>query len=177
MRAFHLVLLTALFTSAAFAQNLLEPVSDRAPQVGLSKTGFLSRLAGPYEVRDVTQVNFQNSSRIFDLMRAGQLYLSLEDAIALALEKLPSNAPREQFWTMITFPLTKPIAAARPDRVACLHRSRAVRPPPLAYLRQRTVPRVRRRSCPMRNPRLSDSAVRTLVRDLRLQCDSAKSAA
>ena len=31
-------------------------------------------------------MNFQNSERIFDLMRAGQLYLSLADAIALALE-------------------------------------------------------------------------------------------
>ena len=31
-------------------------------------------------------MNFQNSQRIFDLMRAGQLYLSLADAIALALE-------------------------------------------------------------------------------------------
>ncbi len=31
-------------------------------------------------------MNFQNSQRIFDLMRAGQLYLSLDDAIALALE-------------------------------------------------------------------------------------------
>jgi outer membrane protein TolC len=31
-------------------------------------------------------VNFQNSNRIFDLMRAGQMYLSLADAIALALE-------------------------------------------------------------------------------------------
>ena len=31
-------------------------------------------------------MNFQNSRRVFDLMRAGQLYLSLDDAIALALE-------------------------------------------------------------------------------------------
>jgi outer membrane protein len=40
----------------------------------------------PYEARPVPPVNFQNSERIFDLMRAGQLYLSLADAIALALE-------------------------------------------------------------------------------------------
>jgi hypothetical protein len=40
----------------------------------------------PYEAKPVPPVNFQNSERIFDLMRAGQLYLSLADAIALALE-------------------------------------------------------------------------------------------
>ena len=40
----------------------------------------------PYEVRPVPPVDFHNSDRIFDLMRAGQLYLSLADAIALALE-------------------------------------------------------------------------------------------
>ena len=31
-------------------------------------------------------VNLQNSSRIHDLMRAGNLYLSLQDALALAIE-------------------------------------------------------------------------------------------
>lgn len=40
----------------------------------------------PYEWRPVPPVNFRNSDRIFDLIRAGQLYLSLADAIALALE-------------------------------------------------------------------------------------------
>jgi outer membrane protein TolC len=32
------------------------------------------------------QVNFQNSQRVQDLMRAGNLYLSLQDALALAIE-------------------------------------------------------------------------------------------
>jgi outer membrane protein len=32
------------------------------------------------------QVSFQNSSRLHDLMRAGNLYLSLQDALALAIE-------------------------------------------------------------------------------------------
>lgn len=83
---FQFALLPTFLASAALAQNALEPVSDRAPQVESSKAGFLKQLAGPYEVRDVTRVNFQNSARIFDLLRAGQLYLSLEDAIVLALE-------------------------------------------------------------------------------------------
>jgi outer membrane protein len=40
----------------------------------------------PYEPKPVPPLNLQNSDRIFDLMRAGQIYLSLADAIALALE-------------------------------------------------------------------------------------------
>src|SRR6202035_1578768 len=47
---------------------------------------FFSRLGNAYRPREVSPVSFQNSQRIFDLMRAGQLYLSLDDAIALALE-------------------------------------------------------------------------------------------
>jgi len=46
-------------------------------------SGFAS---AQYRTREVSPVNLQNSQRIFDLMRAGQLYLSLDDAIALALE-------------------------------------------------------------------------------------------
>src|SRR5205807_1932645 len=41
---------------------------------------------GWYQSPTVPPVSFQNSSRIESLMRAGQLYLSLPDAIALTLE-------------------------------------------------------------------------------------------
>jgi outer membrane protein len=53
------------------------------PAVGEAQ---MSALLRPYEAKPVPYVNFQNSGRIFDLIRAGQLYLSLSDAIALALE-------------------------------------------------------------------------------------------
>src|ERR1700694_1826629 len=57
------------------------------PVLGEAQTGFVrSSILWPYEAKPVPPVNFQNSQRIFDLMRAGQLYLSLADAIALALE-------------------------------------------------------------------------------------------
>jgi outer membrane protein TolC len=57
------------------------------PVLGEAQTGFLGNaFIRPYEAKPVPPVNFQNSERIFDLMRAGQLYLSLADAIALALE-------------------------------------------------------------------------------------------
>ena len=53
------------------------------PTLGEAQMGSLLR---PYQATPVPAVSFQNSSRIFDLIRAGQLYLSLADAIALALE-------------------------------------------------------------------------------------------
>jgi outer membrane protein len=57
------------------------------PVLGEAQTGFVrNSLIRPYEAKPVPPVNFQNSQRIFDLIRAGQLYLSLADAIALALE-------------------------------------------------------------------------------------------
>jgi outer membrane protein len=57
------------------------------PVLGEAQTGFVrNSFISPYQVKSAPPVNLQNSQRIFDLMRAGQLYLSLADAIALALE-------------------------------------------------------------------------------------------
>src|ERR1700686_5296793 len=68
------------------AQSAGNSSTDRTPQIRPSDGTFFSRLVSPYRPRQVAPVNLQNSQRIFDLMRAGQLYLSLDDAIALALE-------------------------------------------------------------------------------------------
>jgi len=55
--------------------------------LGEAQTSFLGNaFIRPYEAKPVPPVNLRNSERIFDLIRAGQLYLSLADAIALALE-------------------------------------------------------------------------------------------
>ena len=43
-------------------------------------------LVAPYQPRSVPQPNFANSPRIDQLIKDGKLYLSLDDAIALALE-------------------------------------------------------------------------------------------
>jgi outer membrane protein len=59
---------------------------QRAPQIQRPDGNFLNRLINPYRPREVSPVSWQNTRRIFDLMRAGQLYLSLDDAIALTLE-------------------------------------------------------------------------------------------
>jgi outer membrane protein TolC len=54
---------------------------SRVPSVSYG-TGFI----GKYGPGDVSHTEYQNSQRIRDLIRAGQIYLSLQDAIALALE-------------------------------------------------------------------------------------------
>jgi outer membrane protein TolC len=59
---------------------------NEVPPASAAGGTFVGRLAGPYKAPGVSAVNFQNSQRIFQLIRAGQLYLSLQDAIALALE-------------------------------------------------------------------------------------------
>jgi outer membrane protein len=57
------------------------------PLLGEAQTGFVrNSILRPYEATSVPPVNVQNSDRIFDLVHAGQMYLSLADAIALALE-------------------------------------------------------------------------------------------
>src|ERR1700710_2510034 len=57
-------------------------IIDRSPQVTMNN-GFLR---GEFRSGFVSEPNFNDSTRIGDLIRAGQLYLSLQDAIALALE-------------------------------------------------------------------------------------------
>jgi outer membrane protein len=44
------------------------------------------RVLQPYEVQQVAQPNLGNSPRIDSLMRDGKIYLSIDDAVALALE-------------------------------------------------------------------------------------------
>lgn len=53
-----------------------------------STTGnwWQGRLTEPYSWRDVAPINVSNSNRLDQLLRAGKLYLSLQDVIALALE-------------------------------------------------------------------------------------------
>ncbi|MEO8369156.1 MAG: TolC family protein [Candidatus Solibacter sp.] len=50
------------------------------------KPGIKDRIIAPYRSVDVPLNNLTNSTRIESLLRAGNLYLSLQDTIALALE-------------------------------------------------------------------------------------------
>ncbi len=66
----------------------LDPAVHQAP-VGRRtdpKTGKFSWITRPYRDRDMEPINLKNSNRAEMLIRAGKIYLSLQDAIALALE-------------------------------------------------------------------------------------------
>jgi outer membrane protein len=47
---------------------------------------FFPRIWQPYTAQDVAQPNLSNSPRVDSLMRDGKIYLSVDDAVALALE-------------------------------------------------------------------------------------------
>ena len=60
---------------------------DQTPRVFLPpKVKLFDKIRFPYIPRDVSTVDFRNSNRVDQLIRAGQLYLSLQDAIDLAIE-------------------------------------------------------------------------------------------
>ena len=48
--------------------------------------GFLGSITGPYRPKMPPPVNVSNSTRLESLLRGGNLYLSLQDTVALALE-------------------------------------------------------------------------------------------
>jgi outer membrane protein TolC len=64
--------------------GIVPPVDGQLPQA--DNRYRTERPANPFRATEAPPIGLQNSSRIDSLMRAGQLYLSLQDAIALALE-------------------------------------------------------------------------------------------
>jgi outer membrane protein len=88
MKQFHtyVAVLCAVLvaTPATFGQQ--NPGVDTRGPLGTERPHWYSGVAQPYQPRVVPPVNVSNSSRIDALLRAGNLYLSLSDAIALALE-------------------------------------------------------------------------------------------
>jgi outer membrane protein len=74
--------------SGAFAGDGPQTPSSGAPppQPVASKGSMLDRITAPYRVAPAEAINLTDSSRIESLLRAGNLYLSLQDTIALALE-------------------------------------------------------------------------------------------
>ena len=80
----RLLLFAALFSFLVRAQV---PASDRPPSVGDENGGKrLEWLRRPYQSKSVNSVDETNTPRIRSLIRAGNLYLSLADALALAIE-------------------------------------------------------------------------------------------
>ncbi len=63
------------------------PSFGQTPELsGDSSGGFFHALTKNYRPRRVQETSFEDSPRLEKLMRAGRIYLSLRDAIALALE-------------------------------------------------------------------------------------------
>ncbi|MCU1261633.1 MAG: outer rane efflux protein [Bryobacterales bacterium] len=63
------------------------PSESQVPSVEDNIIGpWYRRLGNPYHARFVAPVDLRNSSRLSSLIRGGNLYLSLSDALALALE-------------------------------------------------------------------------------------------
>jgi outer membrane protein len=77
---------TLKFVVAILCVSLLLAPGAVAQQTTSANGGFFSSLTRPYMPQEVAPVNFSNTNRLDSLLRAGNLYLSLEDAIALALE-------------------------------------------------------------------------------------------
>jgi len=62
------------------------PMFGQTPELKVTDHGFLSELFRSYIPHPIPTISFEDSPRIEKLMRAGNIYLSLRDAISLALE-------------------------------------------------------------------------------------------
>jgi outer membrane protein len=71
------LLVPLLFSPPVFAQS---EISVQAP------TGGLGWLTHPYQASSVPAIRLTNSPRLNDLIRAGNLYLTAQDVVALAIE-------------------------------------------------------------------------------------------
>src|ERR1039457_5864234 len=89
LRFAPLMFSTRPFLAILLCFAIAAPVFAPRPDQGLTQEtghGFIYGLTRNYRAREVGRVSFEDSPRIDKLMRAGSIYLSLRDAIALALE-------------------------------------------------------------------------------------------
>src|SRR5215471_4965661 len=70
------------FLAVVLCLVMASPIVAQSPYSG----GYFSRLTKDYRPRPMPAISFEDSPRIERLIRAGRIYLSLRDAIALALE-------------------------------------------------------------------------------------------
>ena len=103
-RALLVVLVLAIFSLGAFAQSDAQgnstapaktatvstptnnPPNGPTPQIDYSKGRSMLSIYGPYVGRNVPEADFKNSARLDSAIQNGNIYLSLDQAIALALE-------------------------------------------------------------------------------------------
>ena len=70
----------------ACACGLLAHAQNEIRVEAPTATGYFSRLTQPYRARSVTPIRLNNSNRFESLTRAGILYLTAQDVVALAIE-------------------------------------------------------------------------------------------
>src|SRR5437016_10557081 len=81
------IFLVFFLIGTTWAQQQVMNIPLNTPDVGgYEGTHWYSRFARKYLPTEVPHTSFANSPRLDSLMRAGNIYLSLQDAIALALE-------------------------------------------------------------------------------------------
>src|ERR1017187_4378944 len=90
-RPFLSVLCSVLLLTATGSFAADKPASppnqdNPFPQPAVSSHGVVGRISDPYRPKTVAPPTVGNSGRLDSLLRAGNLYLSLADTIALALE-------------------------------------------------------------------------------------------
>jgi outer membrane protein len=70
-----------------FVPLLLAVDASAQPEIAVQRpTGRLGWLTRPYRARTVPEIRLSNSPRMNDLIRAGNLYLTAQDVVALAIE-------------------------------------------------------------------------------------------
>src|SRR5689334_717084 len=92
-RAIALCVVSAMWVEAAAAQS---PIAVDQPTTPLIRW---------YKADYIPPVRLSNSSRLHELIRAGNLYLSLQDAIALAIEnsldlEIDRYGPLQAEWAL-----------------------------------------------------------------------------
>src|SRR5277367_5011725 len=83
------LLVVCLTFSMAFQPLLAQSGTPSSEMPKVSVPPSADRYHGilrPYSPREITRPGFENSSRIRQLIRGGNIYLGLPDAIALAIE-------------------------------------------------------------------------------------------
>src|ERR1700681_4760459 len=79
-------LMVAPWTYAQQNSQGKNQLDDTTPRLETESPHWYSRFTNPYMPRVVPPVSVSNTERLDSLLRAGKLYLSLSDAIALAVE-------------------------------------------------------------------------------------------
>jgi len=86
MRPIQILALTFVAGLAAAQTTAQGLPSGTAIRIDAPPASRFSRITAPYQERSVPPVNLANTGRIDQLIRAGNLYLSAQDVVALALE-------------------------------------------------------------------------------------------